>query len=179
MAALASSDYPCVMLDVDLLSDRIAFVMSDNIGGGIKATRHLVESGRRRIAFIGGRGDERPSVDRHFGYQSELARSSLPCPEGYVAMARWLPNLAFEATQAFLALPEPPDAVFCANEFTAAGKWFVGLQNPGNACSVATDGHGHGHRGQHVRKHLPASVFDLGNISDQILVFGTVNDLLA
>ena len=92
IAELAASDFPCVMLDVDLLSDRIAFVMSDNVGGAVELTRHLIETGRRRIAFIGGRGDERPTVDRRFGYQSELARWNLPCRAEYVAMARWLPG---------------------------------------------------------------------------------------
>ncbi len=121
VAALASSDFPCVALDIDLLSDRIAFVMSDNIGGAVKVTRHLIETGRRRIAFIGGRGDERPNVDRRFGYQSELAHSELTCPEEYFALANWLPERAFEATRTFLALPEPPDAIFCASDVMAIG----------------------------------------------------------
>jgi LacI family transcriptional regulator len=141
--ALANSDYPCVMFDVDLLSDRIAFVMSDNIDGGVRVTRHLVESGRRRIAFIGGRGEERPSVDRRFGYQSELARSDLSAPAEYVAMARWLPNLAFEATQTFLALPEPPDAIFCASDVMAIGAMAAieaaGLRVPDDVAVVGFD----------------------------------------
>jgi LacI family transcriptional regulator len=143
VAALANSDFPCVTLDVDLLSDRIAFVMSDNVDGGVKVTRHLVESGRQRIAFIGGRGEERPSVDRRFGYQSELKRWGLPTPEEYVAMARWLPNLAFEATQAFLALPEPPDAVFCASDVMAIGAMAAietaGLRVPEDVAVVGFD----------------------------------------
>ncbi|MGC9975054.1 MAG: substrate-binding domain-containing protein, partial [Gaiellaceae bacterium] len=53
IASLAASGFPCVTLDVDLLSDRIGFVMSDNIGGAVKVTKHLIETGRRRIAFIG------------------------------------------------------------------------------------------------------------------------------
>jgi LacI family transcriptional regulator len=143
VAALASSDFPCVTLDVDLLSDRIAFVMSDNVDGGVKLTRHLVESGRKRIAFIGGRGEERPSVDRRFGYQSELKRWGLPTPDEYVAMARWLPKLAFEATQTFLALPEPPDAVFCASDVMAIGAMAAietaGLRVPEDVAVVGFD----------------------------------------
>src|SRR5664279_6319223 len=47
VAALAASDFPCVTLDVDLLSDQIAFVMSDNVGGAVMVTHHLIETGRR------------------------------------------------------------------------------------------------------------------------------------
>jgi LacI family transcriptional regulator len=143
VAALAGSGFPCVTLDVDLFSDRIAFVMSDNVGGAAELTRHLIETGRRRIAFIGGRGDERPSVDRRFGYQSELARWNLPCPEEYVAMARWLPDKAYEATQAFLALPEPPDAVFCTSDVMAIGAMAAveaaGLKIPDDVAIVGFD----------------------------------------
>jgi LacI family transcriptional regulator len=143
VAELAGSDFPCVMLDVDLLSDRVAFVMSDNVDGGVKVTRHLVETGHRRIAFIGGRGEERPSVDRRFGYQSELARAGLPCPDGYIAMANWLPNLAFEATEAFLTLPEPPDAIFCTSDVMAIGAMAAietaGLRVPEDVAVVGFD----------------------------------------
>jgi len=143
VAALAGSNFPCVTLDVDLLGDRVAFVMSDNVDGGARATRHLVETGRRRIAFIGGRGEERPSVDRRFGYQSELARWGLPAPEGYVVMARWVPSLAFEATQALLALPEPPDALFCASDVMAVGAMAAieaaGLRVPDDVAVVGFD----------------------------------------
>jgi len=143
VTALAESNFPCAALDVDLLNDRIAFVMSDNVGGGARVTRHLIENGRRRIAFIGGRGDERPSVDRRFGYQSELARWGLPAPAGYVAMARWVPRLAFEATQAFLALPEPPDAIFCASDVMAIGAMAAieaaGLRIPEDVAVVGFD----------------------------------------
>jgi LacI family transcriptional regulator len=143
VAALAASDFPCVTFDVDLLSDQIAFVMSDNVGGAVEVTRHLIETGRQRIAFIGGRGDERPSVDRQFGYKSELARWNLPCPKEYVAMANWLPTRAFEATQALLALPEPPDAVFCASDVMAIGAMAAveaaGLKIPNDVAVVGFD----------------------------------------
>jgi LacI family transcriptional regulator len=143
VAELVNADYPCVALDVDMLNDRIAFVMSDNVGGGAQATRHLLETGYRRIAFIGGRGDERPSVDRRFGYQSELKSWGLPAPEEYVAMARWVPGLAFEATQRFLALPERPEAIFCASDVMAIGAMAAieaaGLRVPDDVAVVGFD----------------------------------------
>jgi LacI family transcriptional regulator len=119
--ALVEAEFPCVAIDVDLLSSRTAFVMSDNVEGAARVVRHLAECGHRRIAFIGGRGDERPSVDRRFGYHSELARLGLEQNEAYVAMARWLPGLAYEATARMLALPAPPDAFFCASDVMAIG----------------------------------------------------------
>jgi LacI family transcriptional regulator len=143
VAALAGSSFPCATFDLDLLSDRVAFVMSDNVDGGVKVVRHLIETGHRKIAFIGGRGIERPSVDRRFGYQSELSRWDLPHPEEYVAMAGWDPRRAFEATQRFLALPEPPDAIVCASDVMAIGAMAaiedVGLRVPDDVAVVGFD----------------------------------------
>jgi LacI family transcriptional regulator len=143
VAALAASDFPCATFDLDLLSDCVAFVMSDNVDGGVKVVRHLIETGHRKIAFIGGRGSERPSVDRRFGYQCELSRWDLPHPEEYVAMAGWDPRRAYEATQGFLALPEPPDAIFCASDVMAIGAMAAiedaGLRVPDDVAVVGFD----------------------------------------
>ena len=58
-------------------------------------------------------------------------------------MARWLPTLAFEATQTFLALPEPPDAVFCASDVMAIGAMAAietaGLRVPEDVAVVGFD----------------------------------------
>jgi LacI family transcriptional regulator len=121
VAAIAGSHFPCAAFDVDLLGDQVALVMSDNVGGGVGVVRHLIETGRRRIAFIGGSGNERPTVARLSGYQSELERWGLSRRADYVAMASWLPGAAYEATKRFLALPEPPDAMFCASDVMAIG----------------------------------------------------------
>ncbi|MGZ4398298.1 MAG: LacI family DNA-binding transcriptional regulator, partial [Gaiellaceae bacterium] len=121
LAAVVDAGFPCVAFDVDLLSPRVAFVMSDNVDAGASIVRHIAAAGCRRIAFIGGRGDERPSVDRHFGYQSELLRHGLPYRGEYVALASWQPDRAHEATRRFLSLPEPPDAIFAASDVMAIG----------------------------------------------------------
>jgi LacI family transcriptional regulator len=116
---LVESGFPCTLVDVDLLSNSVAFVMSDNVDGAVKIVHHLGQLGRKRIAFIGGRGVERPHVDRHFGYQSELARLGLEYRPEYVATANWLPEPAYAEMKRMLALPEPPDAVFCASDVMA------------------------------------------------------------
>jgi LacI family transcriptional regulator len=116
---LVESGFPCTLVDVDLLSNSVAFVMSDNVDGAFKIVHHLGKSGRKRIAFIGGRGFERPHVDRHFGYQSELARLGLEYRPEYVATANWLPEPAYAEMERMLALPEPPDAVFCVSDVMA------------------------------------------------------------
>ncbi|MGA9762146.1 MAG: substrate-binding domain-containing protein [Gaiellaceae bacterium] len=143
IVALTESGFPCVAFDVELLGRRSAFVSFDNVAAGIEVVRHLAESGRKRIAFLGGRGDERPSVDRHFGYKSELARLGLPCREGYTHAAHWLHDRAYQATRLMLDLPEPPDAIFAASDIMAIGAMAAiedaGLQIPGDVAVAGFD----------------------------------------
>lgn len=140
---LTESGFPCVAFDVELLGRRSAFVCFDNVGAGIEVVRHLAESGRKRIAFIGGRGDERPSVDRQFGYKSELARLGLPSREEYIHTAQWLHDRAYRATQHMLALSEPPDAIFAASDIMAIGAMAAiedaGLRVPGDVAVAGID----------------------------------------
>jgi LacI family transcriptional regulator len=143
MNKLVESGFPCASFDVELLGARTAFVSFDNIGAGIEVVRHLAETGRERIAFIGGRGEERPSVDRLFGYKSELARLGLPYVEEYVHKAQWLHDRAYRGTTEMLALPEPPDAVFCASDIMAVGAMTAiedaGLRIPEDVAVVGFD----------------------------------------
>lgn len=143
IVTLTASGFPCVAFDVELLGERTAFVSFDNVDAGIKIVRHLAESGRKRIAFIGGRGDERPSLDRQFGYKSELARLELPYLDEYVQTAQWLHDRAYEVTRRMLDLPEPPDAVFAASDIMAIGAMAAiedaGLRIPGDVAVAGID----------------------------------------
>jgi len=143
IVTLTESGFPCVAFDVELLGRRSAFVCFDNVAAGIEVVHHLAESGRKRIAFIGGRGDERPSVDRQFGYKSELARLGLPCRKEYIHRAQWLHDHAYRATQQMLALSEPPDAIFAASDIMAIGAMAAiedaGLRVPDDVAVAGID----------------------------------------
>jgi LacI family transcriptional regulator len=121
IARCVESGFPCVAIDIDLFGNNVAFVMSDSVDGAVKIVHHLGGLGRKRIAFIGGRGYERPHVDRHLGFQSELDRLGLEYRPEYVATAHWLPKPAYAEMERMLSLPEPPDAVFCASDVMAIG----------------------------------------------------------
>ncbi|MGZ4398299.1 MAG: substrate-binding domain-containing protein [Gaiellaceae bacterium] len=120
-AALVDSDLPCVVIGRDVLGHRTGFVTSDNVDGAVQAVRHLGESGCRRVAFLGGHGHERSSIDRRFGYQSELARLGLEQRDDYICNARWDHRRAYEETRRLLALRKPPDAIFAASDVMAIG----------------------------------------------------------
>lgn len=140
--ALAESELPCVAIDIDLLGNRAGFVMSDNVSGAVQAVLHLAERGRRRIAFLSG-GTERVAIDRHFGYQSELARLGLEQREEYVRVVGWDHKIAYEETRRLLELSIPPDGIFAASDVMAIGAISAieeaGLRIPEDVAVVGFD----------------------------------------
>ena len=77
---------PCVL--VDALHDRLPHLVIDDVAGGAMATRHLVDLGHERIAFIGDKPPDEyrfdSSRDRTRGFQQALAGAGLPVRDGYV-----------------------------------------------------------------------------------------------
>jgi LacI family transcriptional regulator len=141
--ALVESDLPCVAIDIDMIGPHSGFVMSDNVDGGMQAVRHLADRGCERIAFLGGHGPERPSIDRRFGYQSELARLGLEQREDYVRMAKWDHHLAYDETRSLLGLEPRPDGIFCSSDVMAIGAIAAirdaGLRVPEDVAVVGFD----------------------------------------
>jgi LacI family transcriptional regulator len=87
---------------------------------GALATGHLYQQGCRRIAHI--RGDETPnSVGRLRGYRKVLAKHGLKSRHGYIVGGGRDDEGGCAAMRQLLALPEPPDGVFCYNDPVAAG----------------------------------------------------------
>jgi LacI family transcriptional regulator len=137
------SELPCVAIDTHVFGPRSTFVISDNVGGGSAAVHHLASLGRRRIAFIGGTGPERASVDRRLGYESALTDCDLESRPDYIVHAHWDHTEARALTQRLLELPEPPDAIFCASDVMAIGALCAleeaGLRVPEDVAVVGFD----------------------------------------
>lgn len=130
LAPIIGSGLPSVFIDFDPIGERVAHIMSDNIGAMVKIVDHLYESGRRRIAHIAGLQNTRPGLDRLFGYNSELSRLDLPERDGYVEQGDYYHQSARDATERLLRLPEPPDAVTCASDTMAIGA-MVAIEQAG------------------------------------------------
>jgi DNA-binding LacI/PurR family transcriptional regulator len=105
----------------DVPYDHIAI---DNVAASVAATRHLIDLGRRRIAFIGAHPDtnRRPAHLRLRGYQQALATAELPYDPQLVVTTTGFGRVDGAAgLRHVMALPDPPDAVFAYNDLIAIG----------------------------------------------------------
>jgi DNA-binding LacI/PurR family transcriptional regulator len=119
---IRASLLPCVLVDAQHPS--YPSVIVDDVAGGEMATRHLVELGHTRIAFI---GDTPPefrfdwSRDRTRGYERALARAGIAVRPEYVREGTRRLHVARSIAIELLRLPEPPTAIFAASDTQALG----------------------------------------------------------
>ncbi|MEJ2418111.1 MAG: substrate-binding domain-containing protein [Exilibacterium sp.] len=93
-------------------------VGSDNELGGYRATRHLIDEGRNKIAFIG--YDELPEISlRHQGYQRALRESDIAIDEKLLRVARHSEDAGYYATKRLIEEKIPFDAIFSVSDLFA------------------------------------------------------------
>ena len=101
-------------------TDAFSFVDADNRGGAERAVRHLLESGRRRIATIAGPRDMSPGRDRLIGYQNALMDEGWFDP-GLVVHGDFGQSSGEHMTQRLLDRRPDIDAIFAASDLMAVG----------------------------------------------------------
>jgi LacI family transcriptional regulator len=107
-------DRPPVKLTADC-------VVSANHDGAHTAVSQLLSYGHRRIAFVGDRPVSLYTRQERFrGYRSALSDAGIPVDEALVVDAHLDVDSA-AITAALLALPDPPTAIFAANNLVCMG----------------------------------------------------------
>ncbi|UAJ78444.1 LacI family DNA-binding transcriptional regulator [Leifsonia sp. ZF2019] len=104
-------------------SSRFSSVSVDSVAGGRMAVEHLIETGRRRIAFVGGPFEIRQVRDRLAGARVAAENASAPVELEVVATAAMTVEQGAEAGARILSRPrhELPDALFASNDLIALG----------------------------------------------------------
>jgi len=95
-------------------------VVSDNAGGAAAAVEHLIAAGHRRIAFLGDRPELFTTSERLAGYRTGLERHGL-VPEDALVRVGLDEHYAHDAARALLEGPDPPTALFSAQNFVSIG----------------------------------------------------------
>ena len=81
-AALAARGVPFVFVGRPPAIAGVSYVDTDNRQGGRRATRHLIEGGRRRVATVTGPIDMAAGADRLEGYREALRGAGLGAGRG-------------------------------------------------------------------------------------------------
>ena len=115
---------PFVLLDRPFPHLRANFVGTDDFSGGKLATEHLIQLGRRRLAYIGS-PDLSPAADRFRGFRFALRDSDIELREDLILCVPKEEtsgdNAGYEMMSTLLKRKSRPDGVFCHNDVIAIG----------------------------------------------------------
>ncbi|MGF0536440.1 LacI family DNA-binding transcriptional regulator [Agrobacterium sp. ES01] len=112
---------PSVLVNCYDQSRRLPSILPGDVAGGRSATERLIRAGRSRIALINGQDGLDNPRDRLRGYKQALASHDFTFDAELVRYGNWEPSSGYAETQVLMDLPNPPDAIFCANDLMALG----------------------------------------------------------
>lgn len=123
LARLAQPDLPVVLLYHSApAGSSFSSVLVENRDGAQHIVEHLITvHGRRRIAFLRGPQDNEDSHYRELGYRRALEVHGLPCDPALTATGGFNEGLAANAVRAWLKAGCTFDAIFAADDESAAG----------------------------------------------------------
>ncbi|MFJ2033142.1 LacI family DNA-binding transcriptional regulator [Streptosporangium sp. NPDC087985] len=99
--------------------DDVSFV-PDDVGGAALAVRHLLATGRRRIAHVTGPMDYKAARDRAEGLRTALQEAGI-AQAGETLSGAWSQRWGRHAAEVLLMAEPEVDAVFCGSDQIAAG----------------------------------------------------------
>jgi LacI family transcriptional regulator, galactose operon repressor len=130
---------PVVCVDREANNLAVDSVITTNALGAAEGVRHLAAAGHRRIAFLGDRRSIRTAEHRYEGYRDALVSLGLPLDPGLVVHDLRDSADADGAVTALLARPDPPTALFTAQNLITIGA-VRALRRLGAEWSVALVG---------------------------------------
>jgi DNA-binding LacI/PurR family transcriptional regulator len=115
-------DIPIVVVNNQAAEDYRYSIYHDDVDGSRQLTRHLIDQGHHRIAYLGNSHSGRTTLDRLAGFRQEMESAGLPVPDNYI---HEIPGNEIDggdlAADYFWSLHDRPTALVCFNDIMAIG----------------------------------------------------------
>lgn len=137
----ADEGIPVVMVDRmtdDFTTDA---VLVDNVNGSYAAVEYLINSGQRRIGYIGGDIRITPARERDEGYRRALADYCIPAEGSIIKYGDFHADSGYEKMKELAENENPPECVFITNYYMHVGATRYLMEkreNSGNKVSIAS-----------------------------------------
>ena len=134
VAAIAISELPL---------NELPYVVVDEVSAARDLTKHLIENGHKRIAFIKGEDDHQSTKLRLKGFQQEMGSSGINVDSTLIESGDFRYEGSLGAARRLLDRDVPPTAIFAANDDMAAAVISVahrrGMKIPDDIAVVGFD----------------------------------------
>jgi DNA-binding LacI/PurR family transcriptional regulator len=115
-------EVPIVVVNNQAAEDYRYSIYHDDVEGSRQLTRHLIELGHRKIAYLGNSHSGRTTLDRLAGFRQEMESAGLPVPDNYIHdIPGSEPEKGDLAVVHFFGLADRPTALVCFNDTLAIG----------------------------------------------------------
>ncbi len=121
LTALVEHKHPFCLIGQRFTGLQTDTVDADHITGSYEMVRHLIESGRRRIAFINGPMEYSNSEDRLAGYKAALADNGIDYDINLIFEGNFSRKSGYELASTIASIHDRIDAVFATNDRMALG----------------------------------------------------------
>jgi len=116
---IAAMDIPLVFFGRTCLPDRFSSVTANGDEAAQQATQHLIDTGSRRIAFLGGPNHLDMVRRRKHGYLEALRENRLPVDRDLVVCDKIDYQVAMQQAEKLLSRDDRPDAILAFNDIIA------------------------------------------------------------
>jgi LacI family transcriptional regulator len=142
-SGLASFPMPTVLIDRVLDCWPVDSVALDNVSAAMQATNYVLDLGHRRVGTISGPSHVSTGADRLAGFLKSLAARGITPDPNHIRSGDFREDVAYSAMREVLALPEPPTAIYVANNVMLIGVMRAiaeaGFNCPSDISVVSTD----------------------------------------
>ena len=142
LAAVREAGLPSVLVASGKPAPELFSISINNFEASRAMTRHLLELGHRRIAFINGHPNQTASGQRFLGYVEAMTEAGLSVGTDQVAQGYFTYRSGLDAAEKLLDR-DNPTAVFASNDDMAAATMAVahrrGLEVPGDLSVTGFD----------------------------------------
>jgi LacI family transcriptional regulator len=143
LEVIASANLPIAVIDPDEIVAGFPILMSDNYSGARAAMQHLIDLGHTRIAHISGWQHHDAGRERQRAYLESLLAAQLPYDPNLIREGNYTNMDGYTAGIELLSQPNPPTAIFAANDYSAFGAIeaarSLGFQVPNDVSVVGFD----------------------------------------
>ncbi|MCA9949523.1 MAG: LacI family DNA-binding transcriptional regulator [Anaerolineales bacterium] len=168
------SAFPLVTIDPHVEESSFPSIISTNRAGALSVMEYLISLGHHRIGFIGGRPDLQSAIRRQQGYEDGLRQANISLVPDLIQSGDYGRKTGAECTRKLLSLPNPPTAIFAANDHSAIGAMEAaaeaGLRIPEDLSLVGFDNIPETAFTQPPMTTVNQSIEELGYMAAKILV---------
>ncbi len=112
---------PVVVLNREIANQNVATILSDDLAGAYKVTKHMIEMGHLKLAIIEGKPEFKTTYKRKQGFINALHDAGIDFDEKYAFKGNYDLESGYQAMKGILSMDELPTAVFSSNDEMAVG----------------------------------------------------------